>query len=366
MDNELEKLTDDIWQSSLARIAKKELPVLRTFLGDDIDLYVPQMRTLLMVEANPDIAAAIYNSSRISAKRNVIVIMKKLGMPADYFWKFEYWVRDRAFETLRRVINKVFSAMMNVNKEGSLDLLDVDIEHMRLTVSFKDCVECAGVVNEKGICYYHAGTFSGIISALLNKDMDAFETTCYAKGNDVCTFLIGKKDDPEITAKMSDYLLTTKLETKINERLNTCLQGNAIRSMGNLVNIGYYSSIIANSLMTSPAEVSSSSFDIGVKYGTRLASIITTFYQDSQIDIIKKYYMQLHQIDIIMISVGENVEIIMAECAEATTMLKSKELLNFLFGELQGLISQFLSRKMVYQESSFENSNVRVRFSPQA
>jgi predicted hydrocarbon binding protein len=366
MDTELDKLTDEVWQSSLARIAKKELPVVRPFLGDDIDLYVPQTRTLLMVEDNPAIASSIYNPARVSASRNVFIIMKKLGMPADYFWKFEYWVRDRAYDTLRKVINKVFSSMMNMNKEGILDLQDVDIDRMRLTVIFKDCVECAGVVAEKGICYYHAGTFAGIMSALLNKDLDAFETTCHAKGDGACTFIIGKKDDPEISSIMSNYLLITKIETQIPERVNTCLQGDAARGMGNLVNVGYYYSILANSLIANPAEVSSSGFDTGVDFGTRLAPIITAFYKDNQIDVIKKYYAQLHHIDIKMIEVGENVEITMAECAEAATMLKSKELLTFLFGELQGLVSQFLNRKMVYQESAFENGNVRIRLSPQA
>ncbi len=365
MDTELEKLTDEVWQSSLARIMKKDLPVVRTSLGDDIDLYVPQMRTLMMVEANPDIASLIYNSSRVSANRNVFVIMKRLGMPADYFWKFEYWVKDRAYETLRKVINRVFTAIMNLNKEGNLDLQDVDIENMRLTVSFKDCVECAGVVAAKGLCYYHAGTFSGIISALLNKDMDAFEITCHAKGDDACTFLIGKKDDPEISAKMNEYLATAKIETGINERLNTCLQGSSLRGMGNLVNVGYYHSMIANSLIIGKEENSSSSFDIGLDYGTKMAPVITAFYQDNQIDVIKKYYRQLHHIDIRMIEVGENVEIVLSECAEAATVFKSKELLSFLFGEIQGLVSQLLNRKMTYQDSEFENSDLKVRLLPQ-
>ena len=361
MDTELEKLTDEVWQSSLARIMKKDLPVVRTSLGDDIDLYVPQMRTLMMVEANPEIASLIYNSSRVSANRNVFVIMKRLGMPADYFWKFEYWVKDRAYETLRKVINKVFTAIMNLNKEGNLDLQDVDIEHMRLTLSFKDCVECAGVAAGKGLCYYHAGTFSGIMSALLNKDMDAFEITCHAKGDETCTFIIGKRDDPEIIAKMSEYLATVKIETGIHERLNTCLQGNSLRGIGNLVNVGYYHAMIANSLIINQADGSSSSFDIGVDYGTKMAPVISAFYQDNQIDVIKKYYRQLHHIDVKMIEVGEHIDIVLSECAETATMFKNKELLSFLFGEIQGLVSQLLNRKITFQDSAFENSDLKVR-----
>jgi len=365
MDIELDKLNDEVWQSALARIMKKDLPVVRTSLGDDIDLYVPQMRTLMMVEANPDIARLIYNLSRVSANRNVFVIMKRLGMPADYFWKFEYWVNDRAYETLRKVMNKVFTAIMNLNKEGNLDVQSVDIEHMRLTLSFKDCVECAGVAAEKGLCYYHAGTFSGIISALLNKEMDAFEITCHAKGDEACTFLIGKRDDPEITAKMNEYLATVKIETRIDERLNTCLQGNVLRGMGNLVNVGYYHSMIANSIIIGQADGSSSSFDIGLDYGIKMAPIIAAFYNDNQIDVIKKYFRQLHHIDIKTIEVGENVDIVLSECAETATMFRNKELLHFLFGELQGLVSQLINRTLVYQDSVFENSDLKVKLSPQ-
>jgi hypothetical protein len=29
--------------------------------------------------------------------------MRRLGMPPDYFWKFEYWTDERAFETLGKV-----------------------------------------------------------------------------------------------------------------------------------------------------------------------------------------------------------------------------------------------------------------------
>ena len=43
------------------------------------------------MEANPTAIHTVYDSAYSSAYRNTFVIMKKLGMPADYFWKFEYW-----------------------------------------------------------------------------------------------------------------------------------------------------------------------------------------------------------------------------------------------------------------------------------
>lgn len=365
MTVEMEKLIDDVWNSFLNRISKKELSTARPSLGDYIDFYVPQGRILLLLEANPAIASLIYNSSYASANRNAYVIMRKLKMPADYFWKFEYWPKERAFSTLQRVINRVFSAIMDENKEGSLDLEDVDAERMRFTLSFKDCAECAGIIADRYICYYHAAMFAGIIAALMNKDMDGFETACLAKGDSNCIFQIGRRDDPEISVKTSDYLLPSKIEIRLDERLNNCLRGHLLRGIGNLVYIGYYQLMLTNCVISNPALFSSSSFDVGVEYGTKLSPIITDFYQESQVEVIKKYYNQLRYLDVIMIEVGENIDIVLAECAETAAILKKKELLGFLFGELQGLVSKLLNKRMVYKESWFEDNNLRVRLSPQ-
>jgi len=81
--------------------------------------------------------------------------------------------------------------------------------------------------------------------------------------------------------------------------------------------------------------------------------------------VIKKYYEQLRYLDIIMIEVGENIDIVLAECAETAAILQKKELLGFLFGELQGLVSKLLNKRMVYKESWFEDNNLKVRLSPQ-
>lgn len=141
MNTELENVMDTVWSSSLERMMKKDIAPIRPLLGDFIDVYVPQIRTLLSMQANPAIAKVIYDTAYASANRNTFVIMKKLGMPADYFWKFEYWPRERAYETLRKVINKVFWTMMNHNKEGGLELTAVEIEPVRFTIAFKDCAD---------------------------------------------------------------------------------------------------------------------------------------------------------------------------------------------------------------------------------
>ncbi len=194
--------------------------------------------------------------------------------------------------------------------------------------------------------------------------MDGFETKCQAKKDDVCVFLIGKKDDPEIIAKMNEYLTPPKIQTRIDDRLDVCLRSNPLRSIGNLVNIWYYRLLITNSIMTDlmPATLS---FDLGVKYGSHLASVISVFYQDYQLSVIKKYYCQLHQLDVIASEVGDGIDIVLTECAEAETARKKQELLDFICGELQGLVSSLIGRQMVYKESCIDGNNLKIKLLPQ-
>lgn len=366
MSGDMEKLIDEVWSLALQRISKKEPPTARPSLGDDIDLYVPQTRALLLMEANPAVASLIYNSSYEAANRNAYVILRKLGMPADYFWKFEYWPKERAFEALGKVLSRVFAAMLNQNKEGRLELVEVDAERLRFTVAFADCAECAGIAAERHLCYFHAAMFAGIIAAAMNKDMDGFETACSAQGDKTCTFIIGRREEPEIMVGVSDYLAPKAIGISMADRLNRCLQGHPLRSLGNLVNIGYYQWLVANCVITNPKLFSSSSFHVGVDYGAKAASTIAEFYGEKQVGVIRRYYGQLRHLDVRAIEVGDSVEIVLGECAEVAATLKSKELLGFLFGELQGLVSQLTNRKMVYTESQFEDSTLRVKLSPQA
>ena len=365
MDIEIEKLIDSVWNSSLTRITKKELPATRPSLGDDIDLFVPQERALLLLENNPALASLIYNASYLSANRNAYIIMRKLNMPADYFWKFEFWPHERAFDTLQRVINRVFSAMMHQHGEGILTLKDVDADKMRFIIQFDDCVECAGISATRPICYYHAAVFSGIIAALMNKDMEGFETECRTQGHDACIFLIGKKDDPEISTGTSDYLTATKLEIGMQDRLKECLSGAPLRGIGNLVNIAYSQLLNANSLVTNPKLLSSPSFDVGVERGTKLASMIADFYKDNKLDVIKKYFNQLRHLEIEFVETEPDIVILVTECAEISAELQNIELLGFLQGELQGLISSLLNKKIVIKESHVEDGKLRMILSPE-
>ena len=55
----------------------------------------------------------------------------------------------------------------------------------------------------------------------------------------------------------------------------------------------------------------------------------------------------------------------LTECAEVAQSLKKKELLGFLFGELQGLVSALLETNFAYQDSDFDGNNLKVKLIPQ-
>jgi len=360
---DVEKIIDSIWSQSLEKISKKgAVTAVRSTLGDEIDICIPQVREILLLQANPDIAALMYHSAYASASRNSYAIMKKLGMPPDYFWKFEYWPKERAYETMRRVINRVFTTMMNINKEGQLDLTDVDVEHMRFTITVKECAECAGIKAEKGVCYYHAGTLAGIIAALINKELEGIETECLAMNASSCVFLIGRRDDPEINEKLAGFLIPPKFITIVDERLARCLEGEAVRNVGNMVNIGYYQLMMTNILASNPEQLSASSFEVGVEYGKRLAAVITDFFHDKELDVIKKYYNKVHQLDLNIEITGDGIDVVVTEWALS---FKEKELLGFLFGELQGLVSVILESNFAYQDSQFDGNNLLIKLIPQ-
>ncbi len=365
MELEIEKVIDDIWDYLLNKIRKRDVPQTRTYLGDDIDLGVPQARILLLLASNPALSSLMYLSAYASTRRNAYIVMRKLGMPADYFWKFEYWPKERAFSTLQKLLDRVFSAMMSQIKEGQLELADIDVEQMRFRLRFKNCAECAGVHVGQRICFYHSGVFTGIISALINKELDGFELECCAQGDDSCLFLIGKRDDKDIQESLKDYLGEVKVQPEVERRLKQSLQDLPVRSLGNFVDIGYHQLIVANSLGSDPKLISSTSFEAGCEYGKRLAPIIANFYQRVDQEAIAKYYRQVRQLRVEVARGEPGLNMIITDCAEVARGLQNKDMLAFLLGELQGLASGLLQEKVAYRECHFKGDSLVIGFLPQ-
>ncbi len=360
----MDEIIDQAWASLLASVLKKR-GILRPEIGDEIDLYVPQSRLLSLVESDTAIPGLLYSYAQSSARRNAFNTVRKLGMPADYFWKFEYWPKGRAVTTLGQIVKRVFSSMMTQAKEGNLEIVDLDVDPLRFTINFGDCVECAGIDGFKyGICYYHAGIFPGILSALINRDLDSFETECCARGDKSCLFIIGDREDENIKTGHDSYISPPEIKTDLASRLDKSLHNLPVRALGNMVDINYHQLVTASMLFNEPQRFASTNFEVGSQLGRKLAPILAKYYgrEELQIlsDCLRKMYCSFVEIE----ESKPEVKLVIRECADFAGQTKSMEMMSFLSGELQGLASELTKTEMVLKESHFEDDKLLLTFAP--
>ncbi|MBI2329064.1 MAG: hypothetical protein HYU85_05455 [Chloroflexi bacterium] len=361
----MDRIIDQAWASLLANVLKKR-DTLRPEIGDEINLYVPQSRLLSLAESNLTIPGKIYLSAQSSARRNTHIILQKLGMPADYFWKFDYWPKARAFTTLEKIVSRVFSSIMSQAKEGNLEIAELDVDPLRISINFGDCVECAGIGRLKyGLCYYHAATFAGIISALINRDLDSFETSCCCYGDDSCRFIIGDKEDEYIKSGHDSYIAPPELATNLVSRLEKSLHNLPLRALGNMVDVSYHQLVLANTLLADPPVSASTNSDVGSQMGHKLAPVLAKFYGHEGLQNMSDYYFQMRHFQVEVESNNQRLDLVIRECADSVGDIKAMEMMSFLFGELQGLLSELNKAEMTLTESRFEDNNILLSFTPQ-
>ena len=358
----MDRIVDQAWASLLAGAMKKR-GILRPALGDDIDLYFPQSRLISLAESNTEAPRLLYQTARLSAERNARNIVKKLGMPADYFWKFEYWPKARAMTGLGQIVKRVFSSMMTQAKEGNLEITDLDVDPLRISINFDGCVECAGISGlTRPICYYHGGTLAGILFGLINRELDGFETECCAIGNKSCRFIIGDREDTYIKTESTKYLLPPDIKTDLESRVQKSLQHQPTRTIGNLVDINYYRLVLANSLLADPAHSASTSFEVGSHLGRKLASVLATYYGHEGLENMRDYYSQLGEFNAEVKGDEVQLELAITECAETIGPVKLTEMMSFLFGELQGLTSELTKKELILKDNRFEGEKLLLTF----
>lgn len=340
---------------------KKKVPRARSELGNEVDLFVPQIRALFLMR-NRSFPGIIYEASYRGANRNSRKIVGKHG-PPDLFCFSKDLKDEQAFEKLSKATNMIFRKIMEINKEGLLTVEDVYTdppEHIKITLKLKECAECFGVEADHPICYHHAGTLTGIVSALLNNELKlyGYETKCCAAGGEECEFII--EDNSEGHDK---YLNLGEIDFSLNKRLENTLGRKNLRSIGNDTDMGYYQLVILNSLIENPKMFSASSYGAGIKYGSELASFLQTYYnkkEEELFDEISKYYRSLKHLQI-EIKKGAD-EIRAKEVAEISGLPKNELFLGFLFGELEGLFSEIRKEEVICKEKTFENDELVIKF----
>ena len=360
----LEKLIEEVWWVFLDKIKKEKVPRARSELGDEVDLFLPQIRALFMMQ-NPVFPKIIYGSSYRGAKRIAHrLARKKADMQPDILCNLIFMTNKQALEKLSGITNEIFSEIMKINKEGLLSVTSVSTdppEHIKIILKLEDCAECFGVEANHPICYYHAGTLTGIVSSLLDKKLYGYETECCATGGDKCEFII--QDNSEGHNK---YLNPGKIDFSLDKRLKDTLGGENPRSIGNEIDLGYYQLVILNSLITNPKIFSEASRKVGKKYGKSLALFLQTYHnkrEEELFDDISKYYQDLKHLQI-EIKTGAD-EIRAEEVAEISGLPKNVLFLEFLFGELEGLLSVIRKEEVTCKDKKFENDDLVITFKKQ-
>lgn len=148
----------------------------------------------------------LYELSYINAKNDTKLFTESVKLPKDTLWKFEFWTKEKVVDILGDLCNKIFTKLLKTKEESSFRFSEIDPKNKRLTIEFNNCPECEELSGFKeGICYYHAGLFAGLISALLDSEMSAYETHCHAAGNTCCRFVIGPSSDKEMQDNVNKY-----------------------------------------------------------------------------------------------------------------------------------------------------------------
>ncbi len=363
----MDTVVDQAWASLLARVIKKR-GKLRAEMGDEVDLFLPQSRLLSLTGSDPALARLLYSSAQVSARRNAYAIVRRLGMPPDYFWKFEFWPKGRAFTTLEKLVAKVFSSLMNEAKEGNLKITDLDVDPLRISIDFVECAECAGITGlNHAICYYHAGAFSGIVSGLINRDLDGFETECRARGDKSCHFILGDRTDEQIKRGHETFISAAEVSPNLISRLQDCLHNLPVRTvLGNQVDINYLQLVMASTLLTDPKLRAATHFEVGAELGRKLAPALASYLGGEGVENIGDYYSRLAELRVEIRQSKPQLQMVVKDCAELAGDIKVTEMTSFLSGELQGLASELAKTEMVLQESRYEGEQLVLTFVPKA
>ena len=361
----IDRIVDQVWSRALMKIMKGgAVASSRAVLGDDIDRFVPQSVTGALLNANPAFAKLLYTSGYTSAKRNAYFIVRRLGMPADFFWKFDYWTDDRAFKVLQGVLGRIFASLMSKQKQGHLLLVSVDVESCAFQVSFASCVECSGQISPNPLCCFHAGVFAGIFAAMLDRDMDAYEEECPASGGQTCKFTIGVRDARPMKMPFDDWLDRFSSGVDIVETALKSLAGDAPDSE-KLVDIGYYQLLVSSCFLPHAELFEGAYHAAGVEIGHRLAPILREGLSGPPWSKIEEFYRLIRHMSVSVSDLGQGLEVSVSEAPEAHGALEDNPLTAFIYGELESLLSDLTDRELRHEGTNHEPDGLRIRFAPQ-
>jgi predicted hydrocarbon binding protein len=360
-------VVDIVWSRAVDKIAKGEAPPhVRSLLGDELDIIVPQMAMSRLLSRNPAFARLLYTAAYTAAKRNAYITMRRLGMPADFFWKFDHWDDTRAFETLEKVLTRIFSALMSKHGEGFLSLTSLDTEHGRFELSLEECPECAQLGFSSPVCFFHAGMLAGIVSGMLDRDLDGLETECAGGASNVCRFLIAPRSDRAVAPGLERLLSEPKVAPDMGTRLRDNLAHHQARPSGDAVDLGYYQMLLSTWYLTNRESLAQACIEAGNEVGMAIAEASREAFPRDVSDTVTGFYEHTHHMRVAVTQSGSDFQINVEEAPEVMGPMAGTALFPFLEGELGGLLSGLVGRPYrVIDVELNEGQGFIVRLTPE-
>lgn len=364
---DVDHVVDLVWAHALEQILKGGgASPLRPALGDDIDLAVPQVHNAALLVRTSAFARMLYNSGYEAAKRNAYLVLRRVGMPTDFFWKFDYWDTDRAFQTMEKIMGRVFAALLTKQKAGALKLVSVDMDRGSFEVEFTACAECAGLSAQRPLCLYHAGAFAGVVSAMLDRELDAYEVACTANGAPACRFLVAKRDDRRVMVPLDDWLSGSAAGVDLAARMEASLSDHAVRAMGNLVDMGYYQAVLASSCLRHLDVLEQACVAAGEELGKAMLPVIRRRFPVGPAQAVAAYYRHLRYADVVVVQRDAGFEVLLSEAPEAMGPLANAAVVPFVVGELQALLTGLLGQRLRHASVRSTGGTLVLAFVPEA
>jgi len=361
-----DNIVDQIWSTAVDRITKTGQAIaVRSGLGDGVDLAVAQAGTSALLSQVPAFDKLLYNSGYAAAARNTYLVLRRLGMPTDFFWKYEQWDDDRAFATLDKVITRIFAALLAKEGAGTLKLASADPVRSRFQLRFEQCAECAGLTSQRPMCFFHAGSFAGMLAAMLGKDFDACEETCTADGADACTFTVGERDDREVAVAFERWADGFAYTFDPYARFNASLGDGSVRPIGNLVDVGYYQMIVASAVLTNIDLIERATLDAGRRVGQQLARVVTERFGTETVSAVEGFYRRLRYASLVVTPAGGGFTVEVGEAPEHLGPLAASATVPFLGGELEGLLSTLTGVPLTLAGVATPGDKLVLTFAPQ-
>jgi hypothetical protein len=361
-----ENAIDEIWSQALDKIMKADTPPQdRPGLGAEMDLAVAQAGSSALLSSIPAFTKMLYSGGYNAATRNTYLVLRRLGMPSDFFWKFGYWDEKRAFETLDKVISRVFTALMSKQKMGELKLVAVHPDTATFEIAFEDCAECAGLTASAPMCFFHGGSFAGMLAAMLDEGLSATEVECVATGGERCRFVIRSSDDRSSAIAFDKWCADFECDFQPERRFRASLSDELVRPTGNMVDVHYYQMLLASAFLSNIDLIERACFEAGQAIGGALVEMVRERFGGEPALALPDFYKSLRYANVQLTpnDLG-GYEIKIGEAPEHFGSLVRSSLVPFLSGEIEALVSGLTGTAMRCETSDVDHEDLVLQVAP--